>query len=152
MSFFNLRHPRDFISPTSRKGTLYHIYIYGVYKCVFVTLWHFLLFRPQVFPRALGSVAHREPARTPYASLGSGRGLWRVLWGFKVERPLGEAFRARRAIRAHANPRTHAHQRLRVSADSAASQFALLSKHYTSQTPSAPRHLEIFYMLESLMR
>ena len=31
-------------------------------------------------------------------------------------------------------------------------QFALLSKQYTSQSPSAPRHPEIFYMLESLMR
>ena len=31
---------------------------------------HFFLFRPRVFPRALGSVAHREPSRTPYASLG----------------------------------------------------------------------------------
>ena len=46
----------------------------------------------------------------------------------------------------------HAHLRLRVSADSAAGQFALLSKQYTSQNPSAPRHPEIFYMLESLMR
>ena len=41
---------------------------------------------------------------------------------------------------------------LRVSADSAAGQFALLSKQYTSQTPSAPRHHGIFYMLKSLMR
>ena len=40
----------------------------------FFTLRRFFLFRSRVFPRALGSVAHREPARTPYASLGPGRG------------------------------------------------------------------------------
>ena len=57
--------------------------------------------------RALGSVARREPVRTPRASLGPGRGSWRVLWGFKVASPLGEGFRARRAIHAHANPRTY---------------------------------------------
>ena len=70
----------------------------------FFTLRRFFLFRSRVFPRALGSVAHREPARTPYASLDPGRGPWHVLWGFKEARPLGEAFRARRAIQAHANP------------------------------------------------
>ena len=37
-----------------------------------------------------------------------------------------------------------------MSADSEAGQFTLLSKQYTSQTPSAPRHPEIFYMLEGL--
>ena len=39
-------------------------------------------------------------------SVGLGRGPWQVLWGFKVERNHGEAFRARRAIQAHANPCT----------------------------------------------
>ena len=39
-----------------------------------------------------------------------------------------------------------------MSAGSEAGQFTLLSKQYTSQTPSAPRHPEIFYTLESLMR
>ena len=73
----------------------------------FFTLRHFFLFRPRVFPRALGSVAHREPARTQYASLGPGRGPWHVLWELKVARPLGEAFRARRAIQTRANPRTY---------------------------------------------
>ena len=67
----------------------------------------FFLFRPGVFPRALGSVAHREPARTQYASLGPTRGPWHVLWRLKVARPLGEGFRARRAIQAHANPHVH---------------------------------------------
>ena len=81
-------------------------YIYK-YKCVFFTLRQFFLFRPRVFPRALVSVAHRELARTPYASLGLGRGPWHVLWGLKVARPLGEAFRARRAIQVHANPPVH---------------------------------------------
>ena len=36
-----------------------------IYTCVFWTLRPFLLFRPRVFPRALGPVARREPARTP---------------------------------------------------------------------------------------
>ena len=101
--------PRDFTSHTSRTGTLYiyKVYIYLYIYILFFTLRHFFLFRPRGFPRDLGSVAHTEPARTPYASLGSGRGLWHVLWGFKVARPLGEAFRARRAIQAHANPRTY---------------------------------------------
>ena len=102
VTFSNLRHPRDFTSPTSRKGILY-IYIY---KCVFLALQHFFLFRPRVLPRALGSVERREPARTPHASLGPGRGPWHVLWGFEVESPLGEGFRARRAIQVYANPRT----------------------------------------------
>ena len=65
----------------------------------------FFLFRPRAFPRALSSVTRREPARTPDASLGPGRGPWHVLWGFEVASPLGEGFRARRAIQAHANPR-----------------------------------------------
>ena len=81
-------------------------YIY-MYKSVFFTLRHFFLFRPRVFPRVLGSMAHREPARTPYASLGPGQGPWHVLWGFKVAHPVGEAFRAHRAIQAHANPHVH---------------------------------------------
>ena len=68
--------------------------------------WAFFLFRPRVFSRALGSVARREPARTPHASLSPGRGLWHVLWGFNIASPLGEGFRARSAIKASANPRT----------------------------------------------
>ena len=66
----------------------------------------FFLLWPRVFPRALGSVARGEPARTPRANLGPGRGPWHVLWGFEVASPLGEGFRARRAIQVHANPRT----------------------------------------------
>ena len=77
-----------------------------MYKHVFLTLRHFCLFWPRVFPRALGSVARREPAQTPQASLDPGRGPWHVLWGFKVASPLGEGFRARRAIQPHPNPRT----------------------------------------------
>ena len=82
-------------------GALVHMY-----KCVFYNLRHFFLFRPRVFPRVLGSVARREPARIPHASLGPDRGPWHALWGFKVVSPLGEGFRARRAIQASANPRT----------------------------------------------
>ena len=66
----------------------------------------YFLFRPRVFPRALGSVTRREPARTPHASVGPGRGPWHVLWGFKVASNDRQSFRARRAIQAHANPRT----------------------------------------------
>ena len=72
--------------------------------CVFLALRHFFLFRPWVFPTALGSVARREPARTPHASLGPDRSSWHVLWGFKVASPLREGFRVRRAIQAHADP------------------------------------------------
>ena len=91
------------------KGNLVHIYniYYNIYINVFRHASAFFLFRPRVFPRALGSMAHREPARTPYASLGPGRGPWHVLWGLKVARPLGEAFRARRAIQVHTNPHVH---------------------------------------------
>ena len=82
-----------------------YIYILSIsYKCVFLALRHFFPFRPRVFPRALGSGARREPARTPHASLGPGRRPWYVLWGFKLARPLGEGFRARRAIQAPAKP------------------------------------------------
>ena len=81
------------------------IYIHiNTYKCDFFTLRHFFLFRPRLFPRDLGSVAHREPARTQCASLGPGRGPWHVIWGLKVSSLLWKAFRARRAIQAHANP------------------------------------------------
>ena len=40
------------------------------------------------------------------ASVGPGRRPWHVLWGFKIASPHEEAFRARRAIQAPANPRT----------------------------------------------
>ena len=55
---FQLASPPRFHFNTSWRGTLY------IYKCVFFTLRHFFLFRPRVFPRALGSVAHREPPGT----------------------------------------------------------------------------------------
>ena len=87
---------------THPEGTLY----YTMYKCVFLAHQHFFLFRPRVFSRALDSVARMEPGRTPRVSLGPDRGPWHVLWGFKVARPLGEGFRARRTVQAPANPRT----------------------------------------------
>ena len=83
-----------------------HIFMLLCINVFFLARRHFLLFRPRVFSRALGSVARREPARTPRASLGPGRGPRHVLWGFKVASPHGEGFRARRAIQAPANPRT----------------------------------------------
>ena len=67
----------------------------------------FFLFRPRVFSRALGSGARREPARTPRRRCSPGRGPWYVLWGFKVACNRGEAYRARKAIQAHANPRKY---------------------------------------------
>ena len=36
-----------------------------MHKCIFLALRNFVLFRPWVFPRALGSVAGREQAGTP---------------------------------------------------------------------------------------
>ena len=83
------------------------LYTRYTYKCVFFTLRHSFIFGPRVFPRALGSVEHREPARTQYTTLGPGRGPWHVFWGLNVARPLGEAFRTRTAIQAHANPHVH---------------------------------------------
>ena len=76
-----------------------------MYICVFLALRHFLLFQSRVFPRALGFVARREPARTSHARFVPGRGPWHVIWGFKVASPLGKGFRARRAIQALAHPR-----------------------------------------------
>ena len=99
--FHQLASPPGFNVAHIPKGNLVHIY-----KCVFLARRHFFLFRPRVFPRSLGSVACREPARTPHASLGPGRGPWHVLWEFKVARSLGEGFRASRDIQAPANPRT----------------------------------------------
>ena len=90
-----------YLLDSKKRETIY------IYKNVF--FWPFgifFLFRPRVIPRALGSVARRESARTPHASFGPGRGPWHVLWGFKVASPLGEGFRARRTIQASANPRT----------------------------------------------
>ena len=91
-------------SSRSPKGSLAYIYIY--IKMCFLALQHFFSLPAAVFPRALGSVASREPARTPYASLDPSRGPWDVLLGFKVARPLGDAFRSPRAIQAHVNQRT----------------------------------------------
>ena len=55
--------------------------IYIMYKCVFLALRHFFLFRPRVFSRALGSVARREPAGTPRRKCGP--------WPRSVARALG---------------------------------------------------------------
>ena len=72
----------------------------------FLALRLFFLFRPRVVSRALGSVTRREPAGTP----GRKCGPWptSVARALEVQSPVshGEAFRARRAIQALANPRT----------------------------------------------
>ena len=75
-------------------------------KCVFLAHRHFLLFRPQVFSRALGSVARGESARTPLRKCEPWQTSVARALGFKVACLHGEAFRARRAIQARANPRT----------------------------------------------
>ena len=84
--FINLRHPWDFTSHPSRRGTLYY-YVRSIN--VFFCTSALFLFRPWVFSRALCSVARREPARTPHASLGPGRGPRHVLWGSKWQVPSG---------------------------------------------------------------
>ena len=54
----------------------------------------------------LSAPRHAEsPPEHHGASVGPGRGPWLVLWGFKVASDHGEAFRVRKAIQAHANPR-----------------------------------------------
>ena len=108
--FMNLRHPLDIASHISRRGTLYtNIH---TYTCVFLARRHFCSPGRGSF-LVLSASWHagrppgpHEPARTQHASLDPGRGLWLVLWGFKVPRPLGEAFRARRTTQVPANPRT----------------------------------------------
>ena len=47
-------------SPHTPKGSFVALYV-----CVFLHIDIFLLFRPRVFSRALGSGARREPAETP---------------------------------------------------------------------------------------
>ena len=47
-----------------------------------------------------------SPPEPHGASVGNRRGPWHVVWGFKVASNHGKAFRARRAIQAHANIRT----------------------------------------------
>ena len=82
------------------------IYIHiSVYKCVF---WSFDIFAlPAAGLLSCSRFRGTQGARpTPHASLGPGQGLWHMLWGFKVARPFGEAFRACRAIQVPANPRT----------------------------------------------
>ena len=98
--FINLRHLRDFTSHIPKGNLVY------VYKNVcFWPFGVFSLFRPRFFPRALGSVACREPARTPHASLGPGRGPWQQV-AHALREGFREGFRARRAINASGNPRT----------------------------------------------
>ena len=77
-----------------------------MYKSVFLAHRHVLVFRPRVFSRTLGSVARWEHAGTPRLKCGPGRRTWHALWGFKVARPHGEAFRSRGAVQPPANPHT----------------------------------------------
>ena len=101
--FINLRHPRDFTSDASRRETLL------LRVCVNVFFWHIGIF----FSSGRGSFLvlsapwrAGSPPEHQGASVGPGLRPWHVLWGLKVASPHWEAFRARRAIRAPANPRT----------------------------------------------
>ena len=78
---------------------------YYVHMC-FLAHRHFFLFRPRVFLVLSAPWHAKSPPKHQGASVGPGRLPWHVLWGFKVASPHGEAFRARRAIQAPANPRT----------------------------------------------
>ena len=80
-----------------------------VLLCINVFFWHIGI----LFSSGRGSFLvlsapwHTgSPPEHHGASVYPGRRQWHVLWGFKVASPHGEAFRARRAIQAPANPRT----------------------------------------------
>ena len=105
--YLTIQQPTRPNHPTTQPTQPCPIIIYTrIYKGALLTLQHVFLPRPRDLHRALGSMASREPARTPHASLCPGRGPWHVPWVFKVACPLGEGFQTRRAIQAHANPRT----------------------------------------------
>ena len=77
-----------------------------MYKCVFFARRYFFSSGRGSFlvlsaPGQEGSLPEHRGA-----SVGPGRGPRHALWGLKVASNHGEAFRARRAIQAHANPRT----------------------------------------------
>ena len=76
------------------------------YKCVFFHIGNFFSYDGGSF-LVLSTPGHAgSPPEHHGASVGPGRGPWHVLWGFKVVSNHEEAFRARRATQAHANPRT----------------------------------------------
>ena len=78
-----------------------------MYKCVFFCTSAFFSSSGRESFLVLSSLGHAgSPPEHHAASVGPGRGPWHVLWGFKVASNHVEAFRARRAIQAHANPRT----------------------------------------------
>ena len=77
-----------------------------MYKYVIYAHRHFFSFDRGSFI-VLSALGHAEsPPEHHGATVGPGRDPWHVLWGFKVASNHGEAFRARRGIQAHANPRT----------------------------------------------
>ena len=77
--FFNLREPRDFTSPTFRSGTL----LLCVNVCVFAHRHFFASAQGAILVRSAPEHAGSLPVHHG-ASAGPGRGLWHVLWGFKV--------------------------------------------------------------------
>ena len=102
--FIILCHPWDFTLHTSRRGTL-HLCINVFFFCTSA----FVLFRQRVFCRALGSGARTQGARPcTTAHVWAPAEVRGPCSGGSKSRKLtsnhGEAFRARRAIHAHANP------------------------------------------------
>ena len=76
-----------------------------MYKCVFFVR-PFFSSGPGSF-LVLSAPGHAGSSPEHHgASVRPGRCPWHVLWGVKVTSNHGEAFRARRAIQAHANPRS----------------------------------------------
>ena len=116
-----------------------------MHECDFLALWHFFLFRPRIFPIALGSVARRESTRTPHASLGPGRGPWHVLWGFKEASPLREGLRARIAIQVHANPRTGCGGKTKMS--DGMRMFRILLAPGTRSLPKFRAHVRVLVLV-----
>ena len=101
--FHQLASPPGFQVAHIPKGNLVLLSIISV-------VWPVGLFSPLaagLFSCSLLRGTQGAPPNPPRASLGPSRGPRHVLWEFKVASPLGEGFRARRTIYAHANPRTY---------------------------------------------
>ena len=78
-----------------------------MYKCVFFRTSAFSLLAAGLFYiSALGSAARTQGARPNTKAQVWALAEVALRWGVKVASNHGEAFRARRAIQVHANPRT----------------------------------------------
>ena len=91
-------------TPHSPKGSL--VLLPNMFGCVFFNI-NIFFFSDRGSFLVLSAPGHAgSPPEHLGVSVGSGRGPSHVLWGFKVASKHWEAFRARRAIHAHENPRT----------------------------------------------